>query len=140
MRTVILPVGKFFLVLGLGFISLHLTMRFTIYAPYEPKRIALVSDLGISFITEWDAIKYHLDCELLKDGSTRADLKQRLRPFEPYQWRDFGLQNDSLGGYVQVEFKGIPIEDRHYSFNNKGQLIERSYISGLDIITVECAK
>lgn len=136
----IVPVGKFFLVLGLGLISFYWTMFFTRYAPYETRRIALVSELGISFITQWDSIKYHLDCELLKDGTTRADLKQRLRPFEPYQWRDFGFQNDSLEGHVLIDFEGIPIEDHYYSFNDAGQLIDRSYISGLDDIRIECDK
>jgi hypothetical protein len=139
MRLRIIQTSKFLLVLVLGFISLYLTMNFTRYAPYEPKRIALASDLGISFTTQWDSIKYHLDCELLKDGITRADLKQRLRPFEPYYWREFGFRNDSLDGDVFIEFEGLPIEDRYYSFRDEN-LMERSYVSGLDLITIQCAK
>ncbi len=76
----------------------------------------------------------------MKDGTTRAELKQRLRPFEPYQWRDFGFQNGSLGGHILIDFEGIPIEDHYYSFNDAGQLIDRSYISGLDDIRLECDK
>jgi hypothetical protein len=114
-------------------------MRFTWYVPYEPKRLALISQLGLRITTEWDAIKNHLDCELLRDGTTRAELKQRLRPFEPYGWRDFSIQEDFLDGDVWIWFEDLPIEDRYYTFRD-GKIIDRSYISGLDIITIECAK
>lgn len=140
MRTLTIPVGKFFLVLVLCLISFYLTMSFTRYAPYEPRRIALVSDLGLSFTTQWDSIKYHLDCDLLKEGVTRVELTQALRHFEPYAWREFGFQNDSLNGHILIDFEGIPIEHHYYSFNDAGQLIDRSYISGLDDIRIECAK